>query len=125
MIERESVFSDAAAFEIAGIWGLRPPNLAISFLDSLSWRTMILWCIGGDDDAAEEAQDDGIERSVPGAVGPDHQHEARAGCACRQDRLGLDRRRDRAALQRERPARDRDPLHDRAVVAQAHLRAVR
>ena len=32
---------------------------------------------------------------------------------------------DRAALQRERPAGDRDPLHDRAVVAQAHLRAVR
>ena len=28
---------------------------------------MILWCIGGDD-AAEKAQDDGIERSVPGAV---------------------------------------------------------
>jgi hypothetical protein len=38
--------------------------------------------------------------------------------------LELDRRRDRAALQRERPAGDRDPLHDRAVVAQAHLRAV-
>lgn len=35
------------------------------------------------------------------------------------------RRRDRAALQRERPAGDRDPLHDRAVVAQAYLRAVR
>src|SRR3954470_22442117 len=64
---------------------------------------MILLRIGGDD-AAEEAQDDRIERSVPGAVGPDHQHEARAGSACRQDRLGLDRRRDRAALQRERPA---------------------
>jgi Transposase domain (DUF772) len=32
---------------------------------------MILWCIG-EDDAAEEAQDDGIERSVPGAAGPDH-----------------------------------------------------
>ena len=30
-----------------------------------------------------------------------------------------------AALQRERQAGDRDPLHDRAVVAQAHLRAVR
>ena len=33
---------------------------------------MILWCIGGDD-AAEEAQDDGVERSVPGAARPDHQ----------------------------------------------------
>jgi hypothetical protein len=52
---------------------------------------VILWCIGGDD-AAEEAQDDGIERSVPGAAGPDHQHEARAGSAGRQDRLGLDQR---------------------------------
>src|SRR5437773_11865233 len=92
--------------------------------DSLSLRTMILWCIGGDD-ATEEAQDDWIERSVPGAAGPDHQPEARAGSACGQDRLGLDRRRDRAALQRERPAGDRDPLHDRAVVAQAHIRAVR
>ena len=30
-----------------------------------------------------------------------------------------------AALQRERPAGHRDPLHDRAVAAQAHLRAVR
>jgi hypothetical protein len=45
--------------------------------------------------------------------------------ACQQDRLGLDRRRDRTALQREWPARDRDPLHDRAIVAQAYLRAVR
>ncbi len=26
---------------------------------------------------------------------------------------------------RERPARDRDPIHDRAVIAQAYLRAVR
>lgn len=42
---------------------MRTPNLAISFVDSPSLRTMILWCIGGDD-AAEEAQDDGIERSV-------------------------------------------------------------
>src|SRR5437773_1953557 len=92
--------------------------------DSLSLRTVFLWCIGGDD-AAEEAQDDGIERSVPDAAGPDHQHEARAGSAGRQNRLGLDRRRDRTALQRERPAWDRDPLHDRAVVAQAHLWAVR
>src|SRR5450432_4642201 len=106
------------------IGGLRAPNLAISFLDFLWWRSMILWCIGGDD-AAEEAQDDGIERSVPGAAGPDHQPEARAGSACRQDRLGLDRRRDRTALQRARPAWDRDPLHDRAVVAQAYLWTVR
>ena len=35
---------------------------------------MILWCIGGDD-ATEEAQDDWIERSVPGAAGPDHQQK--------------------------------------------------
>jgi hypothetical protein len=47
------------------------------------------------------------------------------GSACRQDRLGLDRRRDRTALQRERPAGYRDPFHDRPIVAQAHLRAVR
>ncbi len=36
---------------------------------------------------------------------PDHQHEARAGAAGRQDRLGVDRRRDCAALQRQRAAR--------------------
>src|SRR5215203_5407818 len=112
------------AFEIAGIGSLRTQNPAIWFLDSLSRQAMILWCIGGSD-AAEEAQDDGIERSVPGAAGPDHQPEARAGSACRQDRLGLDRRRDRTALQRERAAWDRDPFHDRAVAAQAHIRAVR
>jgi hypothetical protein len=35
-------------------------------MDFPSPRTMNLWCIGGDD-AAEEAQDDVIERSVPGA----------------------------------------------------------
>jgi IS5 family transposase len=29
------------------------------------------------------------------------------------------------ALQRERSARDRDPLHDRAAAAPAHLRGVR
>ena len=34
-------------------------------------------------------------------------------------------RRGRAALQRERPARDQDPACDRAAVAQAYLRAVR
>ncbi|MGY4456569.1 hypothetical protein ACVWYI_000529 [Bradyrhizobium sp. LB13.1] len=42
--------------------------MQFSFVDSLSLRTMILWCIGGAD-ATEEAQDDGIERSVPGAAG--------------------------------------------------------
>jgi hypothetical protein len=31
------------------------------------------------DDAAEEARDDGFERSVPGTARPDHQLEARAG----------------------------------------------
>ncbi|MBB4428275.1 IS5 family transposase [Bradyrhizobium sp. CIR48] len=56
-------------------------------------RTMILCCIGRDD-AAEEAQDDGIERSVPGKAGPDNQHESRAGSARWQGQLGLDRRRD-------------------------------
>ena len=48
----------------------------------------------------------------------------RAGAAHRQDRLGVDRRRDRAALQRRGPARDCDPLRDRASAAQAHLWAV-
>ena len=42
-----------------------------------------------------------------------------------QDRLGLDRSRDRAALQREGPAGDREPVRARAVAAQAHLRPVR
>lgn len=42
-----------------------------------------------------------------------------------KDRLELDRRRDRNALQPERAVGDRDPLYDRAVVAQARLRAVR
>jgi len=54
--------------------------------DSLWLRTMILWRIGGDY-AAEETQATGSKRSVPGAIGPEHQHEARAGSACRQDRL--------------------------------------
>jgi hypothetical protein len=45
---------------LQGFGRLRTPNLAISFVDSLPLRTMILWCIGGDD-AAEEAQDDGVE----------------------------------------------------------------
>ena len=43
----------------------------------------------------------------------------------RQDRLGLDRWRDRAALQRQGPARDRDALCDRAPAAQTHLQPVR
>jgi hypothetical protein len=51
---------DSEAFEIAGIGSLRTANLAILFVDSLSLRTVILCCIGGDD-AAEEAQVDGIE----------------------------------------------------------------
>ena len=43
----------------------------------------------------------------------------------RQDRLGVDRWRDRAALQRPGPARDSDPLRDRTSAAQAHLWTVR
>src|SRR5262249_41539771 len=42
--------------------------------------------------------------SVPRAAGPDHQHEARASAARGQDRLGVHRRRDRAAVQRRWPA---------------------
>src|SRR5207248_9629837 len=42
-----------------------------------------------------------------------------------QARLGLARRRDRTALQRQRAARDRDSLRHWAAVAQAHLRAIR
>ena len=38
---------------------------------------------------------------MPGQARPDHQHEARAGSARRQDRLGLDRPADRTALQRQ------------------------
>jgi hypothetical protein len=57
------------------------------------------------------------KRSIAGAAGPDHQSEARVGFAHRQDRLGLDRRRDSTALQREPPAWNRGPLC-------AHLRAV-
>jgi IS5 family transposase len=64
-----------------------------------------LACIGGHD-AAEATHDDGISRSVPGQARSDHQLEARTGGARRQDRLGVDRRRDRAALRRSGPARD-------------------
>ena len=49
-------------------------TLQIRFADSPSLRTMILLRIGGDD-AAEEAQDDGIKRPVPSTAGPDHQHK--------------------------------------------------
>ena len=41
---------------------------------------------------------------------------ARAGSACRRDGLGLNRRRDRTALLRERLAVDRDPLHGLSVL---------
>ena len=80
--------------------------------------------IGGHD-AAEEARDDEGRRSVPVEARPDHQHEARAGAARRPDRLGLARRRDCPALQRQGAARDREPLRDRPAAAQADLRAVR
>ncbi|BBB94781.1 transcriptional regulator GntR family [Bradyrhizobium elkanii USDA 61] len=39
--------------------------------------------------------------------------------------MGPDRRADCPALQRERQDGHRDPLHNRAVIPQAHLRAVR
>jgi len=42
-----------------------------------------------------------------------------------QARLGVDRQRDRAAIQRPEPAGDRDPLRDRTVAAQVHLWPVR
>jgi hypothetical protein len=76
-------------------------------------------------DATEEAGDDGRRRSVSGQARADHQFEARAGAARRHDRLGLDRSRNRAALQRQGSARDRDPVCDRAAAAQAHLWIVR
>ena len=50
---------------------------------------------------------------------------SRAGAARCQARLGLDRSRDRTALQRQGPARHRDPLRDRAIATEAHLRPVR
>jgi transposase, IS5 family len=50
------------------------------------------------------------------------QPQARTGAACRPDRLGLYRRRDRPTLQRQGPARDPDTVRDRAVAAQTHLR---
>ena len=40
-------------------------------------------------------------------------------------KIDWDRSGDRAALQRQGPAWDRDPLRDRAFAAQAHLRAIR
>src|SRR5580692_11893112 len=100
-------------------------NLANSFFGfrRISKRDSLLR-IGGHD-ATEAAADDGIGRPVPGPVGSDHQYETRAGAACRQARLGLDRRRDCAALQRARASWDRDAVCDRAIAAQAHLRPVR
>ena len=70
--------------QIARFWcfGHRKPAISFSGFprsakhDSLAYREGF--------DAAEEAQDDGIERSVPGASGPDYQPEARAGSACRE-----------------------------------------
>lgn len=59
---------------------VRAAKPAISFADSFSLRPMILVHRRAND-AAEEAQDDGIERPVSGKVGPDHQHEAQAGSA--------------------------------------------
>ena len=85
---------------------------------------MISCRIGGTD-AAEATRYDGIKRFVPSETRSDHQYEARAGGARRQDRLGVAGWRDRTALQRPGPAGDRDPPRDRASAAQAHLRAVR
>lgn len=85
---------------------------------------MILWCIGGDD-AAEEAQDDVIERSVPGAAGLDHQYEPRAGSTRRQRGFGLDRG-EIAPLYSEdgRPGIETH-FEIGLLAAQARLRAVR
>src|SRR6516162_2415172 len=59
----------------------------------------------------------------PRAAGADHQHEARASAVRGQDRLGVHRRRDRAAaVQRRWPAWNCDPVCDRAFFAQAYLR---
>ena len=53
-----------------------------------------------------------IELSVPDVTGPDHPRGSAIWFCLPARSIGTDRRRDRAALQRERPAGDRDPLHD-------------
>jgi hypothetical protein len=62
-------------------------TLQFYFQDSVESPVMIPSSLGGGY-ATEEAQDDGIGRSVPGQAGPDHQYEARAGAtyACDEDR---------------------------------------
>src|SRR5271168_5415031 len=112
-------------FEIAGFYGLRAQNLAISFLRFPFLTKHDSVAASEENDATKAARDDEIRRSVPSAAGPDHQPQARTGAARRPDRLELDRRRDRPALQREGAARDPDAVCNRAVIAQAHLRAVR
>src|SRR5271154_181842 len=112
-------------FEIASFRGLRPRKLAISFLRFRFSSKHDSVGASEENDATEEARDDEIRRSVPSAAGPDHQPQARTGAARWPDRLGLYRRRDRTALQRQGPAGDSDAVRDRAVAAQAHLRDVR
>src|SRR5665213_92749 len=112
-------------FEIARFCGLRAQNLAISFLRFPFLAKHDSLAASEENDATEEARDHWIKRSVPSQAGPDHQPQARTGAACRQDRLGLHRRRDRPALQREGAAGYPDTVCDRAVAAQAHLWAVR
>jgi hypothetical protein len=52
-----------AAFEIAGIGKLENPKPSISsWIPFAAGHDLILWCIGGSD-AADETQNDGIERS--------------------------------------------------------------
>src|ERR1700688_2764193 len=111
-------------FKIAGFCGLRAQNLAISFLRFPFLAKHDSLAASEENDATEEARGDEIRRSVPSAARPDHQPQTRTGAACRQDRLGLYRRRDRPALQREGAARDPDAVCDRAVAAQADLRTV-
>src|SRR5260370_34567268 len=110
---------------IAGFCGLRAQNLAISFLRFPFLAKHDSVAASEENDATEAARDDEIRRSVPSAVGPDHQPQARTGAAGRPGRLGLYRRRDCPALQRQGSARDPDAVCHWAVIAQAYLRTVR
>src|SRR4029077_7542639 len=65
-----------------------------------------------------------VGRSIRGHARSDPHPRAYAAALGGQDRLDLDRWRDRAALQRTWSARGAHALHDRPVAAQAHLRAI-
>jgi hypothetical protein len=112
-------------FEIAMFRGLRLRKLAISFLrfpflakhDSLG--------ASEENDATEEARDDEIRRSVPSPAGPDInlKHEL-AQLVGQIDWDFIDGEIAPLYSDKGRPG-DPDAVCDRAVAAQAHLRAVR